>query len=153
MPVSPTPISSLPTPPSRSDPANFATRGDAFMGALPTFQSQANSLATNVYNNAVEAEGDAVAAAVSEAAAASSASLASSMAAAAAAAAGAQAWVSGTTYQAGAVVYSPLNFQGYRRKTTGAGTLDPSTDPTNWAALGGGGGGMPDFILQSFGIV
>jgi hypothetical protein len=41
-------ITALPTPPSRSDPANFADRGDAFLGALPTFQSEANDLADDV---------------------------------------------------------------------------------------------------------
>lgn len=38
------PITALPTPPSRSDPTNFATRADAFLGALPTFTTQANAL-------------------------------------------------------------------------------------------------------------
>lgn len=42
------PISPLPTPPSREDPTNFATRADAFLGALPTFQSEANALQTDV---------------------------------------------------------------------------------------------------------
>lgn len=42
------PITALPTPPSRSDPANFAVRADAFLGALPTFQSEANALAVDV---------------------------------------------------------------------------------------------------------
>jgi hypothetical protein len=37
------PISSLPSPPSRQDPANFADEADAFLGALPTFQSQVNA--------------------------------------------------------------------------------------------------------------
>jgi hypothetical protein len=41
-------ISPLPTPPSREDPSNFATRADAFLGALPTFQSEANALQTDV---------------------------------------------------------------------------------------------------------
>ena len=41
-------ISPLPTPPSREDPTNFATRADAFLGALPTFQSEANALQTDV---------------------------------------------------------------------------------------------------------
>jgi hypothetical protein len=41
-------ISPLPTPPSRNDPTNFATRADAFLGALPTFQSEANALQTDV---------------------------------------------------------------------------------------------------------
>lgn len=42
-------------------------------------------------------------------------------------------WVSGTTYTAGQVRYSPIDFLSYRRKTNGAGTTDPSLDPTNWA--------------------
>lgn len=41
-------ITALPTPPQRSDPANFATRGDAFMAALPTFATEANALAVDV---------------------------------------------------------------------------------------------------------
>lgn len=34
--VSPPGLTSPPTPPSRSDPANFAARGDAFLSWLPT---------------------------------------------------------------------------------------------------------------------
>lgn len=41
-------ITALPTPPSRSDPATFAARGDAFLGALPTFVTEANALQTDV---------------------------------------------------------------------------------------------------------
>ena len=37
-------ISALPTPPTRSDPANFASRGDSFMAALPTLQSEINAV-------------------------------------------------------------------------------------------------------------
>jgi len=51
-------ITPLPTPPSRNDPTNFATRADAFLGALPTFATEANALA-------VEANADAAAAAQS----------------------------------------------------------------------------------------
>jgi len=36
-------ISDLPVPPSRSDATNFASRADAFLGALPTFQSEMNA--------------------------------------------------------------------------------------------------------------
>ena len=45
------PITALPTPPSRTDAANFNTRAEAFLGALPTFVTQANALAieTNGY--------------------------------------------------------------------------------------------------------
>ncbi len=41
-------ITALPTPPTRSDPANFAARGDALMTALPTFVTEANALQTDV---------------------------------------------------------------------------------------------------------
>jgi hypothetical protein len=54
---------------------------------------------------------------------------------AAAASAGAVAWVSGTTYALGAVVWSPANRRLYRRIVAGAGTTDPSLDGTNWADL------------------
>lgn len=48
-------ISVLPTPPTTADPANFDSRADAFLGALPTFQSEANLLSAelNAINNLV----------------------------------------------------------------------------------------------------
>ena len=91
MPTSPTPITALPTAPSRADPANFPARADAFLGALGTFGTQLNAVATNTFDNATEAEADAtaaeasrVAAAASQTAAAASASAASGSASAAA---------------------------------------------------------------------
>lgn len=39
-------ITPLPTPPTRSDAASFASRGDAFMSALPTFVTEANATAS-----------------------------------------------------------------------------------------------------------
>ena len=44
-------ITLLPTPPSRQDPANFNVRADEFLGALPTFGTEANSLASDVNSN------------------------------------------------------------------------------------------------------
>lgn len=123
-------ITPLPTPPSRNDPTNFSARGDAFLGALPTFATEANALAVAVNADAVSADADAATAATKAAEAAASA-------AAAAAASGAIKWVSGTTYQEGAVVWSPIDFLSYRRKSTGGGTTDPSSDETNWVALAG----------------
>lgn len=38
----------LPTPPSSTDPANFAARADAFLGALPDFQVEMNDLEASV---------------------------------------------------------------------------------------------------------
>ena len=46
--------------------------------------------------------------------------------------AGATIWVSGTTYAIGDARFSPINYQTYRRTTSGAGTTDPSLDTTNW---------------------
>ena len=141
MPTAPPTITPLPTPvPSRSDPANFPARGDAYMAAQPTFQAETSAVAANVYANAVEAAASATAADTSKTAAAASASASATSAAASAtsaaasaAAAGAALWVSGTTYTAGTVVYSPISFLTYRRRTTGGGTTDPSNDATNWA--------------------
>lgn len=42
------PITALPAPPTRSDATNFNARADAFLAALPTFASEANTLANEV---------------------------------------------------------------------------------------------------------
>jgi hypothetical protein len=49
------PITALPTPPSRTDAANFNARAEAFLGALPTFATDANALATTVNTSATNA--------------------------------------------------------------------------------------------------
>lgn len=113
------PITALPTPPSRQDPTNFNDRADAFLGALPLFQSEANALQTNVNTSEVNAvnSADAVLAATNIVK-----------------------WVSGTTYANGAVVWSPINGLGYRRITaSGSGTTDPSADSTNYKQVNGTG--------------
>lgn len=113
------PITALPTPPSRQDPANFNDRADNFLGALPLFQTEANALETNVNTR----EQSTVAA--------SNAALA---------AVNVVKWVSGTTYAEGAVVWSPINALGYRRITaSGSGTTDPSLDTTNYKQVNGTG--------------
>ena len=48
-------ISALPTPPSRQRPSTFSAEGDAFLGALPTFATEANALAVEVNTKTVEA--------------------------------------------------------------------------------------------------
>ena len=63
-------ISPLPTPPSRStDPANFAIEADAFVAALPEFQTDANAQAAYLDGLATAVDADAAAAAASAAAA------------------------------------------------------------------------------------
>lgn len=61
MPTAPTPHTRLPAAPSTDDPINFDTEADAFVGALETFGDQMHALATNAYDNAVEANADAIA--------------------------------------------------------------------------------------------
>ncbi|HEX5486493.1 MAG TPA: tail fiber domain-containing protein [Limnobacter sp.] len=51
-------ITALPSPPSRQDPTNFAAKGDALLGALPTFVTEANAMSTEfntLYSNAMAA--------------------------------------------------------------------------------------------------
>jgi len=112
------PISALPTPPSRQDPTNFNDRADAFLGALPLFQSEANALQTNVNTSEVNAVNSA---------------------AAVLAATNIVKWVSGTTYANGAVVWSPINGLAYRRTAlSGSGSTDPSAD-ANYKQVNGTG--------------
>ena len=138
-------ITPLPTPPSREDPTNFATRADAFMAALPDFATETNAVA-------VEVDADRVAAAASASSAATQVTLATAQvalasaqrvlaetaASAASATANVTQWVSGTTYSAGANVWSPINYQTYRRISTGGGTTDPSADAVNWQVITSG---------------
>ena len=118
-----TTISALPPSPSRADPATFADKSDALLSALPTFVTETNAVAVEVSS-----------AVASSAIYAEEARVNAVTAAANAALAGATAWVSGTTYAIGDARFSPANLQVYRRKTSGAGTTDPSLDSTNWAA-------------------
>ena len=46
----------LPTPPSRAaSPETFSSDADSFLGALPTFQTQGNTLATYCEQQAIDA--------------------------------------------------------------------------------------------------
>ena len=128
-PTKPDAITAVPTPvPLRTDRANFAARGDAMMGWFPTGIAGVNTTLT-YFGNAVnfveqeanEAEASATAAAASNVAAGANA-------AAAAASAGATVWVTGTTYAAGVVRYSPTNFQTYRDTVGGLSNTDPASD-------------------------
>ena len=142
-----TPISALPTPPSRQEPATFSERADAFLGALPDFGTEVNAAGDYIDAKGIEVDADATAAAASAAAASTSASDAANSATAAAnsaASAGGVLWVSGTSYAVGFVVYSPITYQNYRAITNHTNTVDPSLDETNWVALGGGAGGLTE---------
>jgi hypothetical protein len=116
--------------------ATFKADVDTFFGTdLPSFATEANALEVNVNAREVSTNTRAAAAAASETNAATSAASANISAANAAAATNAPKWVSGTTYTAGHVVYSPISNYTYRRVIAGAGTTDPSADATNWYPL------------------
>lgn len=123
-----TTITALPTPPSTSDPANFDTRADAFLAALPTFRSEVNTVAGEVNTNATTATTGATTATAQATTATNKALEAANSAAAAAASAGATLWVTGTNYTAPAVVISPTNFAAYRTTTSGTSSTDPAAD-------------------------
>lgn len=82
-----TTITALPTAPSRADPANFRTRADAFMAALPTFATETNAVAGEVNTNASNAATSASTATTQAGTATTQASNASASAAAASASA------------------------------------------------------------------
>jgi hypothetical protein len=103
-------ITALPTPPATTDLANFDARADAFVAALPTFVTEANQLAVDV-----DAAKDV-----------------------AVNAAGAVVWVSGS-FSEGDVVWSPTDYQTYRKVGGSGGTTDPALDFTNWAKISSGG--------------
>jgi len=108
-------ITTLPETPSRQDPTNFSTEADAFLGALPTFGTELNSLGSylDTLASTVDAQADAAINSVN-----------------------AQAWVSGQSYSAGDVVYSNINFLNYRANTSTSGTTDPSLS-SSWGLIGG----------------
>jgi len=132
MTTTPPSITPPPAAPDQADRSTFSTRAYPWSAALPTFGAQIAAVAVNVKANADEAAGSATTATAAATAAAGSALVA-----------GAVAWVSGTTYAIGDARYGLVDYQTYRRKTAGAGTIDPASDPTNWtkAITGSGGGG------------
>ncbi len=121
-------ITALPTPPSRDDPANFATRADAFLGALPDFATEANALAAAVNADEIAADASATAAASSASAAASSASSASSSASAASSSA------SAASASASAAAAS---YDSFDDRYLGAKSSDPSVDNDGNALITG----------------
>ena len=136
-----TDITALPTAPSRARPSTFAAEGDAFLAALATFVTEVNASGTYIDGVGSTVDTDATAAATSASNAATSATNAANSATAAsnsAASVASGAWSSGASYSVGTIVYSPITYLSYRAITTHSGeTTDPSSDATNWVALGG----------------
>jgi hypothetical protein len=135
MPITTT-IPVLSTPPSRSDPTNFAPRGDTFLGELPGWGADVNTVGTEINNTATAVNVDASAAAASAVLSNAAKVQAEQAVLAATAVSGATKWVSGTSYAEGAVAWSPINGQNYRRKSPGGvSTTDPTADPSGWYSL------------------
>jgi hypothetical protein len=115
MPLSAPPSQTTPpTPPQRSDPANFAVRGDGFLAWIVTWFNELLLLIPWIRDAAAICESAAQAVNVSE-------------------------WISGTTYAVGDNRFDPVTLLTYRRKTAGAGTTRPGLDGTNWQLLTGFG--------------
>ena len=115
---------------------------EAAATAAETSANDAATSATASANSATTAAGSATSAAASASQADASRAAAQLAEASAAAIAQATEWVSGTTYAEGDCVWSPIDYQTYRRAIAGAGTTDPSIDDTNWAILTSPGGAI-----------
>ena len=123
------PMTPLPPPPTRQDPeATFVSKANAFLGALPTFVTQANALETAVDADAVSAAASASASAASAAASATSANIA-------AGAANYQgAYNAGTTYQIG----QSVDFGGRRWVARTINTGVTPVEGANWFLINDG---------------
>lgn len=135
MPTTPTAPTAVPDFPAIGD-ASYNGKAYAWATHMDTvFPGEMQALATNVYNNAVEADADATTA-TTKAAEAVAASLAAT------ATANAAAWVNGGTYALNANAISGVDSQTYRKKTASSVTVtDPSADATNWVRVSGS---LPD---------
>lgn len=135
-------ITSLPTPPSRSDPENFPERADAFMAALPRFATEANALQEHVNEAAATVDQDAAAAALSRDAAAESRSQAGQSAQAAETARQTAAQKAG---EAGA---SAQLAQQWAEKM-GAPVEGDGFSAKHWAEIAAMGAGLPIYVPGS----
>lgn len=135
-------ITSLPTPPSRSDPENFPERADAFMAALPRFATEANALQEHVNEAAATVDQDATAAALSRDAAAESRSQAGQSAQAAETARQA------ATQKAGEAGASAQMAQQWSEKL-GAPVEGDGFSAKHWAEVAARGAGLPVYMSDS----
>jgi len=119
-------ITALPTPPSKTDPVNFAVRADAFLGALVNFGTEANALQLDVNAKQTAVETSKTDAAASATAAAGSATAAAASATAAATSATAAA--GSATAAAASATNSANSFTSFDRIYLGGKTAPPTVN-------------------------
>jgi hypothetical protein len=127
----PAQISALPTPPSANDPANFNTRADTFLAALPAFATQANTVANEIAASAQSASNFASTASAKAAEATGQANQAAVSAASALSAPG----TNGTSATSLTIGAGAKTFTTQTGKAWVAGQgffLASSASPTNW---------------------
>lgn len=146
-------IPDLPTPPQPADDKpTFNSRMFAWIVAILDWTTAVNAVSSAMNSLYTTITGLLSSLSASEANAAASAAASSNSAAAAAASAGAAAWVSGQTYAQFALARSLVDYLVYRRfSASGSGTVDPSSDPTNWEPVAGLGDfwGRSDLITPN----
>jgi hypothetical protein len=132
-------ITALPVPPSSTDNSNYATRGDLFLAALPSFVTEVNSLETDVITKRNNISAEAADAEASELVSNAEVTKALDFSNEAldygsgiSDDINAAVWVSSTNYSVNDIVYSPLTTQLYRCIIAGVSTIDPSLDSTAW---------------------
>ncbi len=141
-------ITPSPVAPDRADRATFSPRATAWADWVKNHAvAEIAAVATNVYNNAIDAFSSATTAtaqadlattngAAQVALATTQAGHAAASAAAAAATAGAEPWVSGQVYAQYAACVSLIDAQTYRRTTAaGSGIIDPKNDTANYVNI------------------
>lgn len=134
--TSPPTITALPTPPQTTDIANFDTRADAFLTALSApFVAEVSAVATNVYNNAVFAEGRATAADASATTATTQAGAASASAASALGAPGTNA--TSTTSTATGTGSKTITIQTGKSYSVGQSVIIARTSDPSGVRMGG----------------
>lgn len=128
-------ITALPAAPTRGeDPATFAAKANTFVAALPAYGTESNALGVFMENEADAAQASRIAAEAAQTAAEAAETAAEAAQAAAEAASTASGWVSGASYVAGDVVWSPITYLSYRANTSTSGTTDPSLS-ADWTPL------------------
>ena len=136
-------IDALPTAPTRSDPASFDTRADAYLSALVTFSTQIETFRTQANTTASNINADKTAAEAAQSAAEAAQSLAEYAENGALAAAqfkGAWSALSGVLARPATVRHDDAYWLLLPASLANVAASEPSDDNADWARLNLGGG-------------